>query len=175
MLLAEVEFQFYQRGEIDERPAQGMDLPRETSPHLLNGKVVRRGGMGGDQVGDCFGLRKVEFAVHKGPQGEFAGSGHTQSAGKQQLEHLLLDIDRAMARNFDDILAVIGVGRPEKTDQHLVQYPGLVAKGTQVYGMGFGRADIESLFGRPEDLPDHPERIGSRKPDHSNGAHSRGG
>ena len=76
--------------------------------------------VGRDHIGHRLGLRKVHFTGQECPQRKFAGLGRPYSGLDQQPHDFALNIRRRMARNFDHILAGIGVRSAEYRNQHFV-------------------------------------------------------
>lgn len=72
VFFAEVEFEFEERGEFEELVVEGGELLADAAFHLLHGKAMGGGGLGGDEIGDGFGLGEVEAAVGEGAAGKLA-------------------------------------------------------------------------------------------------------
>jgi len=118
-------------GKIDRRldmDAQRDDLLRQDLD--LPGEVTLQGGHGrtrgsrrpaGDDVGDRFGLGKIEFPVEKGAFGEFAwtreAGAERQNAGEHQIQHHRA----AMALQLQHVFAGKGIWRREIKRQAFVQ------------------------------------------------------
>lgn len=73
-----------------------------------------------DEVGYRFGLAQVHFAVHECPLRVFARLRHAATLRKEQLQHAVQNVGRAVAGYFDAVFARIGVRRPKQADQHFV-------------------------------------------------------
>ena len=122
LFLAEIEFEFEQRGEPQQLAAQRFQLGGVTAAHLVGGQCMCRTRTRSDQVGDRFGLRQVELAAEKGARSEFAGRCHAGAAANQQCEQFADDVPRAVTRDLDRIFAGVGVRRTENRDQHVVEH-----------------------------------------------------
>ena len=55
-VVGKVQFQFYQRSEIEEFAAQSREFVGVAAPHLFQGQTMGRTRVGGDKVGHSFGL-----------------------------------------------------------------------------------------------------------------------
>ena len=58
-----------------------------------------------DEVGNGFGLREVEATIEEGTLGELARTCHACTSSDEQTEDFLLDVDGAVARDFDSVFA----------------------------------------------------------------------
>ncbi|EDY96499.1 hypothetical protein BACPLE_00942 [Phocaeicola plebeius DSM 17135] len=120
LVVAEVEFQFHEGGEVEQLVAQDSQFTAESAAHLVHGHAVGSGRGGCDEVGHGFGLAQVHLAIQEGTLGIFTRSGGTASLADKELHHLLEDVARAVAGDFCGILSGVRVGGTEKADQHFV-------------------------------------------------------
>ena len=74
--------------------------------------LIERGGL--DQVADGFGLGKVDAAVEKGPEGEFAGFGEPGARAYGAVETVPENDGGAVAGDFDYVFGGVGTGRDEE-------------------------------------------------------------
>ena len=58
-----------------------------------------------DEVGNGFGLREVEATIEEGTLSELARTSHASTRRDKKAEDFLLDVDRAVARDFDSVFA----------------------------------------------------------------------
>ena len=78
-VVGKVEFEFEKTGQMKQLVAQCGKFGGETATQLIDGQLMS-GFIGrGDEVGNGFGLREVEFAVEKSTLGIFARVGHAAS------------------------------------------------------------------------------------------------
>ena len=121
-VVAEIELQLHERGEVQELVAQHRQFLAEASAQLAQGEAVRGGRGGGDEVGHGFGLAEVHLAIEEGTLGVLARCGKAASAIDEEAQGLLEDIGGAMTRDLYRVFARIGVGRTEEGDEHLVEH-----------------------------------------------------
>ena len=157
VLLRKVQFQFQQRGEVQEFVAQAFQLVGIPAAHLRRGQRMRRARRGGDGVGHGFGLRKIELPGQIGPYGELPGLGHASARGGQQTEDFRYDVGRSVTRDFDRILARVGVRRTEHRGQHVVHDAVAVHNLSVVHRVSVG-------FGERLPAPEHPVAEGESLP-----------
>ena len=119
-MVAEVEFQFHEGGEVEQLVTQDSQFTAESAAHLVHGHAVGSSGSGCNEVGHSFGLAQVHLAIQEGTLGIFTRSGGTASLADEELHHLLKDVARSVAGDFRGILASVRVGGTEKADQHFV-------------------------------------------------------
>ena len=150
-----------------------MDFGAEAAPHLLQGNLVARLVLGGDQVGHGLGLAEVHLAVQEGPEGEFPGTGHAAPTPQEMLQNLLLDIGGAMAGDLHHVFARIRPGCPEDACQYLVKHAFPIADGSQMYRMA-GSLRKRFAAHRMKTGTGQVNSRWSRKPDHCNSSRSGG-
>ena len=126
-VVGEVEFEFEQRGEVQEAFAQLSQLTAVSAAHLVDGHAVCGGVACGDEVGHGFGLAEVHFAVQEGSFGVFAGACQAASVGGEQAQHGLEDVGGAVAGDFDAVFAGVGVGGAIEGDDNFVDERAVVA------------------------------------------------
>ena len=83
----------------------------EAAVEVGAGGLLGAGGLGGDEVGDGFGLSEVEASIEEGAAGEFAGAGGAGAQTEEGVEDALGHDGAAVDAEFDGILAGVGVGR----------------------------------------------------------------
>lgn len=91
-VVAEVEFELHEGGDVEEAVAQLPESLAELSAHLADGEMVGGGVAGSDEVGYAFGLTEVHFAVEEGALGVFAGPGHAAALAGEELHDALEDV-----------------------------------------------------------------------------------
>ena len=89
LVVREVEFQFQQRGQLQQLLAQSRQLRAVAAPQLRHGNLVTGPAARGDEVGHRLRLREVHLAVQEGALRELARTGHAASLLAEQLQHLI--------------------------------------------------------------------------------------
>ncbi|CDD33298.1 putative uncharacterized protein [Bacteroides sp. CAG:714] len=150
LVVAEVEFQFHQRGEMQQLLAQGSQFLAEASLHLIHGQPVGSRRRRGNQIGYGFGLTQVHLPVQESTLGKLSRTGGTTSVPDEKLHDLLEDVRGTVAGNLDRIFSRIGMGRMKQADQHLVDnLPSFTADGSECEGVGLASGKRQSaLIGR---------------------------
>ena len=92
LVVAEVEFQFHEGGEMEQLVAQNGQFTAESATHLVHGHAVSSGRSGSNEVGHSFGLAQIHLAVQEGALGIFTRSGGTASLPDEKLHHLLENV-----------------------------------------------------------------------------------
>ncbi len=105
ILLAEVELQLDECHKVEQLLAQAAQLAAVGTAHLVHGHAVGGGRLRGDDIGHRLGLGEVDTARGEGTAGEFARLGHAAAGLDEGGEELLLNPPRAVAREFDHVLA----------------------------------------------------------------------
>ena len=94
-------------------------------------------------------MGEVEAAVEEGATGEFAGFGKSGTTIEKCLEDCLLDVEGAVAGDFDGVFASVGVGGTEEGDDDFVDEGVAVAKGGESRGLiGSGEVDVAGGNGK---------------------------
>ena len=172
LLFRKIEFQFEQRGQVEQPFAQCLERLGVAAPHLVRGQRMRRARRGGDQIADGFGLREVQLARQVGAQGELARLGHAGAGGDQETQDFGDDERRAVRRDFDRVLARVGAGGAEDGDQHVVDrlfaLDDAAVMDRVARGFGQGRRAAEDAVG-------DGEGFAAAKADDGQGAARRGG
>jgi hypothetical protein len=88
--------------------------------------LVKRGCL--DQIPNAFGLWKIEAAVYKCAEGEFAGLGKSSSCAHGAVETVAENDGRAVAGNLDDILSGVRMGCGEPGDHDFIDELRIVIK-----------------------------------------------
>ena len=147
LVVAEVELQLHQRGEVQQLLAQGGQLLAESSLHLIHGQSVGSGRRRGYQVGHGFGLTQVHLPVQESTLGELARTRRTASVPDEELHDLLEDVRGTVAGNLDRIFARIGMGRTEQADQHFVDnLASCIADGPESEGIGLAAGKRQAVL-----------------------------
>ena len=105
VVVAKVEFEFEKRYEMEKLATEFFEFRGEIASHLVECNSVSSSRLSIDKVGYGFGLREVEATVEEGTLGEFARTSHASTCGDEQTEDFLLDVDGAVARDFDSVFA----------------------------------------------------------------------
>jgi len=87
IFLREVELQLYEGREADHAVAQGAQLGRESAAHGMQGRLLCRFGIAGNEVGYGLGLGQVHLAMQEGALGKLTGAGYAGSQGSAGLHH----------------------------------------------------------------------------------------
>ena len=105
VVVAKVKFEFEQRDKMEKLATEFFEFRREIASHLVERNSVSSSRLSIDEVGNGFGLREVEATIEEGTLGELARTSHASTCGNEQTEDFLLDVDRAVARDFDSVFA----------------------------------------------------------------------
>src|ERR1035437_1005551 len=95
------------------------------------------GGMGRDQVGNCFCLREIEFSVQERAEGKLACVGKARTLFHQQMKYLLLDILRTVTGYFYNMFSCIGSGCFKKCNHHIINHNVVMYNLSVMNGMCF--------------------------------------
>ena len=109
LFLAEVEFQFDERGEFKEFRTDFGKFGGITAAQLVQGDPVLRLRARCDEVGYRLGLCEVHFPVRKRPAGELSGPGHSAAGFAEQPEYAACYERGGVAAYLRGILARIGM------------------------------------------------------------------
>lgn len=172
ILLREIQLQFQQGDQLQQPVAQPVERRRVAAAQLCRGQRMGRARRGGDQIGDGLGLREVELSGQIGADGEFARLGHAGSGRAQQAEHLRDDVGGAVAREFDRILARVGVRRAEEGRQHVVDRAVAVDDAAVVHAVARGCGEVRAAA---EDAVAERRSAGAADADDGDGAARRRG
>jgi len=110
---------------------------------------VRCLGLGGDEVGDCFGLGEVETSVQKRPLGEFSWVCHPYPGVDEEFEDGADDEGGAVAENLGRVLACERVGCAVNRNEDFIYGFARcrVGDGSEqhlmAFGGGYGSASLE--------------------------------
>lgn len=167
----EVEFEFEQRGQVQQAVAQCVQRVGESAAHLSRGEGMGCARRRGDQVGDRLGLRKVHLACEKRPGGEFARFGGAGSRGVEQAQNLGHDVGGAVAGEFHRVFARVGAGGAEDSGEHFVHRAVAVCDAAEAYGVCGGVGEARRA---PEDAVADGDGLRAADADHGHGA-ARGG
>jgi len=123
------------QAQRDQRLDQCLHLLRKHARQRAHCRARGIGRTGFDQVGNGFGLRKVELVVEEGTFGKFTGARQPrtqcQHAAQQQVEHHRT----AMALQLEDVLAGEGMRSLEKNREPLVEHAAIVVMERREQGM----------------------------------------
>lgn len=121
LVVGEVEFEFEQRSQMKQAVAQIGYAAGHTTTQLTERQVFLGTRLRSYQVSHRLGSRQVHLTGEKGALGELARTSHTATGINQPSEHLLLDIETAVASYLHDIFSGIGMGGAKDGEQHLVE------------------------------------------------------
>ena len=175
LVVAEVQLQLHERGEMQELVAQLGQLAAEASAHLVHGHAVGGGRGRGDEVGHGFGLAQVHLSVEEGALGVFARPCGAAPLADEQLHHLLEDVGRAVAGYLHRVLARVRMGCAEEADQHFVHH---FARGREdlAEGQGVGGPFRQGLARSGcEEAAGDGDGVGARHADDADGSAWGGG
>ena len=134
----------------------------EDLPDRSSGLVQRHGA---DQVVHGLGLDHVQSPVQVGPQGVFARPGRPGPGMDAQPDYLFEDGRAAMAAQFDDVFAGVGVWGLEIGQEAFVDhFSGLGVADLAKDEPADGEAVMPALP-RQEDLPDYVRGVTAAEPD----------
>ena len=111
---------------------QRFNFARKTTAHLVHGRFAGCFRIGMDQVGYGFGLGQVEFAIEKGPLGEFPRLCQAGAIMHRQHHNLLHDVHRAVTGYFYDIFFGKRARRLEEPHHHFINDGFTIANGTDM-------------------------------------------
>ena len=178
ILFAEVQFEFEQRGQPEQLVVETVELLADAALHLTERQAMGGGILRRDEVGDSFGLTEVHAAVGKGTSREFAPFGHPYATlPDEQMEQLLLDVEGAVARDFDHVFARVAMGSAEKRDNHLVELFARRGVDNPAKGEGVCLSVVEAMVGLvgAEDTGTSRNRIRATDANDGYSAHARRG
>ena len=116
--------------KIDPRRKGGCDLHKSVANGLntceggtvfsRKCRLMRLLAFGTDEVHHRFGGGKVELAVFKGAAGKFACVCHSRAVGENCAQGAAKKVGSAVAEQFNDILARVGMGRDKSQGNRFV-------------------------------------------------------
>ena len=105
VVVAKVEFEFEQRDKMEKLATEFFEFRREIASHLVERNSMSSSRLSIDEVGNGFGLREVEATIEEGTLSELARTSHASTSRDEKAKDFLLDVNRAVARDFDSVFA----------------------------------------------------------------------
>ena len=119
--LGEIEAGFEVAEQVDQLGAHRFERMAEFSFLHRAGAGERAFRRRVEQVEQALRLRQRKLVVEKSALGEFAGPRGAGAEGEARLDDVFHDMRIAVARNFDRVLARVGMGRVPEREHHVVE------------------------------------------------------